>query len=283
MNEFSVYNTTFKFYNNDETRKNWNERDSYKHYKLFDDTMKFLGSIGFYVGKDKKIEKDFKCLSKDHRQGRYADLEFKARRYPAGFEIMFYQNVIFENRNGGEYDFDKLDKMPYLIKKQFELTIKKLSKFIELYAVCKTEPKYKYAVDKIKYNCVKSWHYPQKDMNFELSELDGDVSNYPYNSLDRDGKVIRNGDIKYFRDYNGYLQRGKVYRDINANYMVMVDNKNIRFVLAKELFDLTDDDLKFRRKKKHKPPKEYEIRKEQLAKATVKELENELKRRRSKE
>lgn len=78
--------------------------------------MNFLQECGFKVTKDPRIEANYKCLSKDHRYGKKGSLEFKAERYPAGFKINFFQNVEFKNPNGGEYDFDKLEKMPYLVK-----------------------------------------------------------------------------------------------------------------------------------------------------------------------
>ena len=127
MKKFSLYDTKIKFWQNEET--GGISQKSYSHYELFDETMRFLGSIAFYVGEDNEIKKNYPILSKDRRQGRYGDLEFKASRYPAGFEICFYQNVVFENKYGGFYDFDKRKKMPYLIEKQFALTIKKLSEF----------------------------------------------------------------------------------------------------------------------------------------------------------
>ena len=44
---------------------------------------------------------------------------FVAAKYPNGFEIVFFQNVIHKNPHGGRYDFDKLKKMPYLIRLQY--------------------------------------------------------------------------------------------------------------------------------------------------------------------
>lgn len=276
MKNFSINGTVLNFHQDDE--KGSILYENFQHYKLYRQVLDYLGSIGFYVGEDKEIKKKYPSLNKDRNRGRYGDLEFKSERYPAGFKIEFFQNIVFENRHGGEYDFDKLDKMPYLIRKQYELTMKKLAKFLLDKGIPDTtKPVYKNAKAKIKYDYVKSWHHPQKDMNFLLSDLDGQTSEV-YNSKDRDGKILHNGEIKYFRDYKGYLCRGKIYHHINNMWWVIVNEKEVRNIASFDLFDLTPDEFRGR-KATAKIPGIYKIRREELTKATSKELINELRRR----
>ncbi|MHC1722522.1 MAG: hypothetical protein AB9836_04870 [Aminipila sp.] len=282
MNTFfiNLKNASVGFHNKTEEVNADNRFDgSLKHYKIFDETMKFLSSVGFYVSKDPEIEKHYKCLSKDHRYGRYADLEFKAERYPSGFRIEFYQNIIFENSHGGFYDFDKYEKMPYLIKKQLELTTNKIKIFFSNQGIQEIETfNPKTAIDFIKKDYVESWHKHFKNYDFDLSEIDGTTEKESYNILDRDKKAIKNGQIKYFRDLKGYLNRGKVYHNINNMWWVMVNDIKVTNIASFELFDLNDKDCRGRHAKK-RIPKDYLIKIEQLSKANTKELLNELKRR----
>lgn len=279
MKKFSIYDTTLSLWQDGESGTNGKE---YPNYKLFDETMSFLGQCNFYVGKDKRIEREFKILSKDHRQGRSGSLEFKAERYQRGFKITFYQNVVFENPHGGEYDFGKREKMPYLIGKQYELVTKKLSDFLvakgalnDTKSVCKT------AADFIKSDYVNSFHHPQITMDFSLSHLDGTGIECEYNARDRDGKILINGEIKYFRDgRSGYLCRGKIYHNINNMWWVIVDKYRVRNVASFELFDLAESDC-LTRKAPRRTPKEYLTKREYIAKATTKELINELRRRKN--
>ncbi len=246
-------------------------------YELWRETLSFLGSIGFYVCKDKRIEKDYKILSRTHRQGRYCDLEFKTSTYPAGFEIKFFQNVNYENPHGGEYDCDKYAKMPYLVKKQFENACRKIRKFFAdkgIEDASEYEPRT--AEEKIKWSYVKNWHKPQSSMDFALSDIHGTTAE-AYNSKDRDGNILRNGEVKYFRDYNGYLCRGIVYHNINNMWWVICGNQ-VRNVASFDLFDLADNDNRGRSAIVRIPAK-YKARRDQLEKATEKELRNELKRR----
>lgn len=245
---------------------------------LFKETLRFLGSIGFFVGEDKDYKGHYEILMPYHKYGRYADLEFKASIYGVGFEIIFFQNVYYENPNGGYSDFDKLKKMPYLIRLQFELTIRKLTAFFENMDIeVRREKEYKGA-EYIAHKYIESWHKPQKEM-FDLSEIDGETPAYSYQSLDRDHKVIRNGDLKYYRDdCTGYLHRGKAYHNINNMWWVLQPCGTVRNVAAFELFDLQEGDT-LGRVAPDRTPDAYKLRKEQLGLCSTKELVRELKRR----
>lgn len=256
-----------------------NDGDSKSHYGFFHQVMNYLETIGYTVTKDPDIEKNYKILSKDHRYGINGKLEFKSERYPHGFNINFFQNVVFENQCGGEYDSQKIKLMPYLIKLVMYKTMNNLERwFNDKGIVVVVDKKHKYAEDFIKNDFVKSFHHPQKDMNFNLSYLDG--STYEeYNSRDRDKKIIKDGDIKYFRSYDGRLRRGRVYHNINNMWWVILNKYEVANQADFELFDATEDDYKERRKKAKMLPKEYVEKRKSIESMTNKELIRELKRR----
>lgn len=265
------------FENNEEKPSyRWNYK--FKHYAILHRVLNMMRDRGFQIGRDPGVHK---CITKDHWYGRKGDLEFKAERYPAGFNLKFYQNLFFENPHGGYYDFDRYSKMPYMIKLMFRNEIRHIKSFLEsLGCVDDSVPVFTYASDKVKYNFVESWHYPQKTMEeFELSDLDGQTCEMSYNNIDRDKKTIYNGQIKYFRDQNGRLGRGRVYHDLNNMWWVILNTYNCTRVADFELFDPTPDDYYIRRKKRDVKPKEYLLKKEQLSAANTKELISELKRR----
>lgn len=86
---------------------------------------------GWEVKTDQRILKEYPILANDHFEGRKGDLKFKASKYPAGFKIEFYQDINFKNSNGGYYDFNKFEKMPYLIKLRFLVEKKYMIKLLE--------------------------------------------------------------------------------------------------------------------------------------------------------
>lgn len=272
MDNFSICDTTINFHAENVGNIGTMKTISKKYFK---EAMKLLSTTGFDVDIDRSVDP---ILQKDRRYGRKGDLEFKVELYNIGFRITFYQNVNFENSHGGEYDSGKRNKMPYLIGKQFENTLLTLKGFFLAKDIkdC-TAPKYNSAEDKIKADYVSAWYKPQKDMDFSLSDVDGETQE-TYNSTDKNGVILHNGEIKYFRDYNGYLCRGKIYHNINNMWWVITDKKTVRNFASFELFDLTDD-VSRKREKPGRIPQSVLNKKKTLEEIKTKELIAELKKR----
>lgn len=277
MSEVSIYDTRFEVCRGE--LPHMREKESNPHWGNFKDAMRFLGSIGFYVGEDKEIKRMYPVLNGNRRAGRYTDLKFKAEWHQNVFRIHFYQDVQFENPNGGYYDFDKLEKMPYLIRKQYELAESKLIDYFtgRGFPVNYQENRMRGKAFIIN-DYIRSCYHPQKEW-FRLEEVDGQTPEHEYNAKDRDGKILHNGEVKYFRDWSGYLNRGVIYHNINNMWWVLPSDGDIINKAGYELFDLTDAEPR-RRVKEHRPPEEYAERKKWLSLCSMKELENELKRRR---
>ena len=279
MPKVTIYDTRF-FINRGELPLSC-KREGNPHWENFKDLMLFLGSIGFYVSEDKEIKKNFPSLNETHRAGEFDDLRFKAQYAPIRFEIEFYQDVFHVNSHGGFCDFDKYKKMPYLIQKRYDWTLEKLLEYFE---------KCGYSIEFPKNTCkgdafiirdyIRSWHHPQENW-FSLKAVDGQTAEHEMNGTDRDGKIVRNGETKYFRDRSGYLLRGKAYHNINNMWWVLLADGQVKNVACFDLFDLKETDFRGRWKE-HRPPQKYVERKKQLSLCSVKELERELKRRRRK-
>lgn len=234
----------FSFVNeNDEnSKRDWDFE--YSHYNVFKMIMNFMEKRGFAAGLDKDVDK---LIRKSYYYGKKKELEFKAEKYPRGFKIEFFQNINIENRNGGYYDFHKFKMMPYMIRLLMINEMKHLERFVNSFGITETygRKEYKLAVDNIKADYVNSCHYAFEDMNFSLEDF---KHNEPdYNCTDRDKKRIENGDIKYFRDYKGRLQRGKVYRNLNSMWWVILNETEYTNKSAFQLFDATEEDFKIRK------------------------------------
>ena len=233
------------------------------------------------MGEDKEVKKRFPTLNMTHRAGGFDDLRFKAEYAANRFGIEFYQDVFHKNPHGGFYDFDKYEKMPYLIQKRYDWTLEKLLKYFEKcgYSIKFQQNTCKGAAFIIN-DYIRSWHHPQERW-FSLKDVDGQTVSKS-NSTDRDGNMLQNGATKYFRDWSGYLMRGKVYHNINNMWWVLMADGQVRNIACFNLFDLLETDFRGRRKT-HRPPQEYVERKRQLSLCSVNELKNELKRRKQRE
>ena len=277
-NSYRIYDTTIYYRNNTVNAPkgldSW--RFKYPHFGTLHRIFNMLRAEGFTIENDAEVAK---CIRRDYYIGRRGDLGLYAHRYPAGFEIMFYQDIFIENKNGGRYDFDKIQKMPYLDRLRF---MKYRDKIIALLKSLEdltdeTTPNPRLAEERIKARYVEEWHHEQKDMNFRLSDLDGQTQE-PYNSRDRDGKTVYNGEVKYFRHWNGRLYRGRVYHNINNMWWVILDRFTVRNVASFELFDLTPEDNR-RRQAKPRIPEAYQKRRQAIEDTKTRELVNELRRR----
>ena len=277
-NSYRIHDTTIYYRNNTvkapKGADSW--RFKYPHFGTLHRLFNMLRAEGFTIENDAEVAK---CIRDDYFIGRRGDLELYAHRYPAGFEIMFFQNVVIENKNGGRYDFHKFQRMPYMIRLRFmkyrDKIIALLKSVEDLKDESKADPRL--AEEWIKARYVEEWHHEQKDMNFLLSDLDGQTQE-SYNGRDRDEKTLHNGDVKYFRHWDGRLYRGRVYHNINNMWWVILDRFTVRNVASFELFDLTPEDNR-RRQAKPRIPEAYQKRRQAIEDTKTRELVNELRRR----
>lgn len=236
IDSFRITDTRIRFETSEE-RKPHRFRNQYRHYSYFYQILHMLADEGFKVEKDPETLKYYKIISRDHWHGRRGDLEFYAHKFPAGFEITFFQNVNFENPHGGKYDFDKLEKMPYLIRLQYTLYMQKIIKKLNTLTEVKdtTTPPAKTAEEKVKIDLAFNWHF-FPDANFDLQT---DVRKpESYYGLDKNKKQIHNGDLKYFRDYwSGYIKRGRVYYRANMQYWAIINSREAVVVNGYDLFE----------------------------------------------
>lgn len=276
---YFIQDTTISFRNETERGpyKDWLHH-KFRHYGYFYRIMNMLAAEGFIVRQDPDVSK---IIRNDYWIGKRRDLEFDAQKYNNGFKVEFFQNVVHENQSGGRYDFHKLEKMPYLIRLQYQKYMDRIVGLLESLADVEnsTTPIMKSAEDQIKVDLVYNWRM-YKSMDFNLHDLDGEVPERAgYHARDKNGKEIRNGDVKYFRNHwNGYLMRGRVYYRANMHWWAVVNDREI--ILA-ENGDLFDDfpSGEPARIAPDRTPKEYKKHREELEGAKTKELIAELRRR----
>lgn len=248
-----------------------------------------LKSIGWkiYTKDQYRNGGQYSCLGKNHRAGKKEFCGFKLEVdtdiYPTGMKFEFYQNHNFENPAGGQYDCYKYLNMPYLLKKAFELTTSKIKAVIESdFPGCSVavETMKKLPVEEYIINHFRKNSFTKKKIN-NISEIPSMMSDYDLglNSIDRDGNKITCGDVKYSYGWTGVLQRGTVYHNINNMWWFYWNDSHVSNIASFDLFDLTDEHITARRKRKHNPPREFVEMREQLSKCSIRELQSEIKRR----
>lgn len=194
----------------------------------YDAVKRTLKRLGFGWVQDPRIKAMYPCLAKSHHYGMKGDLQFTAEIFGLHIKVEFFQDVVTENPNGGRYDFDKRAKMPYLVRKRYEHTAAALRTMLVARGFADdTKETPKTAADRVRIARAESeqWH-PGYD-----AEMD------PRNVTDADGVVMKEGDVRYFRDYKGRLMRGRVsFRPGNCHWVVANDRTASAGVACFEMF-----------------------------------------------
>lgn len=173
-----------------------------------------LRARGFRVQIDAETAKNYPTLKKYHHEGGKGHLQFKLRLAGRHLELVFFQNLVHENRNGGQYDFDKRRKMPYLLLKQYQATRRSL---VDL-------------MDRLGYPFEPQIRRTGMDFidhqRAELSDFQGPTFYtrkwQGYNIRSAAGREMTDGDVLYGLHYDGRLYRGIGYRHINNMWWLLL-------------------------------------------------------------
>lgn len=231
---------------------------------VLEQLFKQLETRGWSIQLDQETLKNFPSIAQDYFEGRKKDLQFKARKYREGFKIVFFQEVNTSHKRSGYYDYKKLTTMPYLIRCLFHVELDFIKTYVKQcgYSDESKNPK-QTAYEKVMHRIKTCWHYEENKADKQPD----------HNATDKDGKRLRDGQLKYFRDNKGRLQKGTVYHNINNMWWVILNKYQYRNIAAREFFDLDSYENKKRKLVKrsgfHNPksriiPEEY-MRKEWIA------------------
>lgn len=190
---------------------------------LYDDMIRFLRKAGWKIGPNPHTKKHYPSLNEKQRLGRFGDLYLSLECSGRMVTAEFYQEIVKENPHGGRYDFYKLKKMPYLIRKRFELTVAKLWKFLLAWGenlVPRRQRIESPVPDPL------AWFNSHWNMGYEeanaINRFKRGPDGWPsddelkcWKRIDADGQQVRHGDLKYVR-VNGRYYPARVYGGING-------------------------------------------------------------------
>lgn len=223
---------------------------------VYGSLVKHLRSRGFRVVKDPEVKKRSPCISIRYHYAKKGDLEAVLHLSGRVIEIEFFQNIAnVKNSNGGRYDLDRFERMPYLLKKQFILESAKIVDFMVVaygYELGNKLSNGKSTVTRIIMGMqgINKATHPLESFNHQwgADRFQRDESGWPvassydncgYNK-DRDGVPLRNGMTRYHRDKKGYLRKGVVYTNMNTMWQLIFGKgrNDCTWVSCWELFSM---------------------------------------------
>ncbi len=205
-----------------------------------------LADRGFVWTSDPDIDLNYPVLSKWHHMGRRetpaGTLFVRSEAYPTGCKFEFYQEEVTVHRRSGRFDFDRREKMPYLIGKAFEAAVRGLRAHLVLRGfveVVRPQPN----PDPLAF-FNSTWN-SEYDRRRGMPRFERGADGWPSDSVlkswdrtDRDGRRLEHGEFRHFRDHRGYLMRGRVYGGINGRWMCVFGPgpRDCTHLSANELF-----------------------------------------------
>ncbi|MDQ7981913.1 hypothetical protein QYH69_32335 [Paraburkholderia sp. SARCC-3016] len=187
-----------------------------------------LRARGFTVEHDMTVSE---CIRENYHEARKGDLQAHVETWERTVKIEFYQNVVFKNRHGGRYDFDKRARMPYLIGKQYELERDKIAVMFAGCGYLFQRDIKRTGMDYITHRRAELSDFHHRDMY--------DESPPASNSKSATGATIAHRDTVYFVD-GGRWKRGVAYHNINNMWRVLLPCGSVRNLSCRELRHRSD-------------------------------------------
>jgi len=252
------------FHNNSERRntRGGKREDDWHHYGLFHRVANMLCNECGFEPSDKPYPeltvKSFPTLWPDYRWGGNKHLRFEGNKYPAGFKFEFwYQDSRIGNSVGGAYDITQgayATNIERLVFKRAAIKFRALllSLGYEETGVEESLKGRKMVMWKINEDPGRHWGKWEKYKN--------EPYHVRHNAVDRDGKLVENGQVKYFRGRDGRLRRGEVYHNINNMWWVVLNDSEYTNEACFHLFDATPEDFAKRRVARDRASEEARVR-----------------------
>lgn len=200
------------------------ERGKEGDWKSYNAVRRALQRLGYSFHQDPEVKKRHRTLAPTHHAGSKGLLHFACDLYQTGFKVEFYEDVVRDNPNGGRYHFDKLKKMPYLVRLQLERARQVILGTLDRLGFLDEREPVLPPLQEILKDRVKSRH------NY-ATETQPD-----YNVQDADGVRLKDGDLRYFWTRNGRLARGPVYYNLNSMWWVITGPRDRDNVSVSQLF-----------------------------------------------
>ncbi|AYF32319.1 hypothetical protein CUU95_18395 [Vreelandella alkaliphila] len=203
------------------------------------------------------VETYSRSFAEQHRYCRKGDLQGFLDLSGRHIEFMMWQDVAnVSNPNGGRYDFDKEQRMPYLLRLEMQRTRNRLRDYL-----CNVFAGYEFSSNKgdgrsekrgpggltamqfVQACWESSWHFKGDTSTYEISD---------YNRNSADGQLIEHGQRIYFTDRKGRMCTGTAYYNINNMWWVVSGKYSASNKASFELYANNPGSLRVKRNKRHR-------------------------------
>jgi hypothetical protein len=189
--------------------------------------IRVMRRSGWYVHQDPHIVKHYRCLRQDRRRCWYpGGLQCKLELSGRSLKIQFYQNrTPPDNSAGGYYDFNKMERMPYLLRLRTKFEMNRVLTWLVSSFLYEVKPAQR-PCDAFNLTA-DEWMDQHDAARFHDNPIP------EYNSKCQDG-IVRNGDRVFF--LGGYVEQrwgvGIARHHINNMWWIKVGEYEVRNVAS---------------------------------------------------
>lgn len=192
--------------------------------------VKLLRSRGWKVRIDKKVGA---LIRHGYRIATKGDLWLYIEQSGRCFKVEGFVEYNSDNRNGGRYCFDKLQRMTYLDRKRFELERQKI---LSMFQKGVRRP----SIDHLR---GMEWIVAERAAAPGSNRFDcharpiipGQCNEYNYNRQAADGSLLVDAQPILFRGRDHRLQKGVAYHNLNNMWWVLLPCGTVRNMASFEL------------------------------------------------
>lgn len=200
----------------------WNDEVNQDIHRVMESVKHVFRKAGWRLRRDPETLKHFPTLAPFRLYSKNNGLEVKLSLSGRVVDVQFFQNVQnVENSHGNYYDFDKFERMPYLMQKRTLLMFRRLEAHLMAkfgYGPASREfpqvgPLGSTAKEFAEHRIRTSGHFKP-----ELGHAEYGMR---CNCTSRDGQPLNHGDFVYFRDYDGRWGYGQAFYSLNSSWFIV--------------------------------------------------------------
>lgn len=191
----------------------------------------------------------YKAIGNNHRSCRKGALHAELSVSGRCIEFKMWQDVTqSENPNGGQYDFDKEKRMPYVLRLEMERTRRRIRDYLcNVFEGYTFEPpreppmglKGLTAEEKAAHNRRTSGHYRPALDRAEIS--------MPSNAVARDGGTIEHGARVWALDHKGRVITGTAYYSLNNRWQIVTGRYGLTYAGTESIFTSPPENLRVKK------------------------------------
>ena len=217
--------------------------------QVFARVVQTLNRIGWTcVVPEEYIKRYSLSFARDRRECRKGDLHGELSVSGRHIEFNMWQDVTpSENPNGGRYDFNKKERMPYALRLEMERTLRRIRDYLcnvfAGYTFKECEPVMGLlgvtAVEKAKHDRMTSGHYKPALDRAEISMTS--------NAIARDGGTIQHGAQVWALDHKGRVITGTAFYSLNNQWQIVTGRYGLTYCHTGEIFTQPPENLRVKR------------------------------------